>query len=113
MTRANFEKPLNIQRSNRDKIQLACPAAEESTCVYAAQFINILKEAGWKLQSYDVQIVNLAIPYEGIRMFVYVKEYPPPDAPIDVGEWSAVSPSMVSIYRAFASIGIETETGIR
>lgn len=111
--KASFEKPLRIQTSNRDEIQLACPAAEEVTCVYAAQFINIFKESGWKLQSYDVQRVNLAIPYEGIRMFGYVKEYPPPDAPPNIGEWSSISPSMVSIYRAFASVGIETETGIR
>jgi hypothetical protein len=108
-----FEKPLRIQSSNRDRIQLACPAAEESTCVYAAQFINVFKRTGWKLQSYDVQRVSLAIPYEGIRMFGYVKEYPAPDAAPEIGEWSSISPSMVTIYRAFASIGIETETGIR
>jgi hypothetical protein len=111
--KAKFSMPLSVQTSGRDKILLACPAAEESACVYAAQFINIFKGAGWKLQSYEIQRVNLAVPYEGIRMFGYVREYPPADAPPDVGEWAAISPSMVSIYKAFASIGIETETGIR
>lgn len=111
--RAKFERPLQAQNSDRERIQLACPAADEATCVYAAQFINMFKDAGWKLQSYEVQRVSLGVPYEGIRMFGYVKEYPPSDAPSNVGEWSAITPSMVSIYRAFSSVGIETETGIR
>jgi hypothetical protein len=110
---ARFEKPLKHQTDDRYEIQLACPSADESVCVYAAQFINLFREAGWKVQDNQVKRVVLGVPYEGIRIFSYVPKYPEPDAPVNTGVWSAVTPSLISVYRAFSAIGIESESGIR
>lgn len=111
--RARFEVPLKQQSQERFEIQLACPGADEATCVYAAQYIDLFREAGWKVQNNRVERVALGVPYEGIRIFSYVPKYPEPDAPVGSGVWSAITPSLISVYRAFSVIGIESESGIR
>jgi hypothetical protein len=110
---SRFEAPLKTQTNVRFDIQLACPTADEPTCVYAAQFIPLLKDSGWKVQGNQVARVSLGIPYEGIRLFEYVEKYPPQDAPSNVGVWTLTSSSLVSFYRAFSAIGIEPDEGIR
>jgi hypothetical protein len=111
--RSLFEAPLNQQARDRYEIQLACPAADEATCVYAGQFVDLFKDAGWKVQDYQVKRVSLGLPYDGVRLFSYVKQYPAPDAHSNVGVWTEVSPSLITIYRSFHAIGIEAEQGIR
>lgn len=108
-----FEAPLKVQTNPRFEIQLACPTADEPTCVYAAQFLPLLKDSGWKVQGNQVTRVSLGIPYEGVRFFEYVPKYPPPDAPSNVGVWTLTSSSLVSFYRAFCAVGIEPDEGIR
>jgi len=111
--RTLFEEPLKKQTDDRYEIQLTCPSADEPTCVYAAQFITLFREAGWKVQNNQVQRVILGVPYSGIRLFSYVEKYPEPDAPADTGVWTKVSPSLVTVYRSFHAIGIEPDGGIR
>lgn len=111
--RERFEEPLKQQTDERYTIQLTCPSADESICVYAAQFINLFREAGWKVQNNQVQRVVLGVPYEGIRIFAYVEKYPEPDAPVGSGVWTKVSTSLISVYRSFHAISIEPEEGIR
>jgi hypothetical protein len=108
-----FEAPLREQAEDRYEIQLACPSADESTCVYAAQFINIFKEAGWKIQDYQVKRVTLGVPYDGVRIFSYVEKYPDPAAPPNIGVWTKISKSLITVYRSFHAIQIEPEQGIR
>lgn len=111
--RANFEEPLKKQNENRYEIQLDCPSADEQTCVYAAQFINLFREAGWKVQNNQVQRVVLGVPYEGVRIFAYVEKLPEPDAPVDRGVWTKVSASLITVYRSFHALNVEPEVGIR
>ena len=110
---SRFEAPLKTQTKERYDIQLACPAADEPTCVCAAQFLPLLKDSGWKVQGNLVVRVSLGIPYEGVRLFEYVEKYPPPDAPSNQGVWALLSASRVSFYPAFSAIGIEPDAGIR
>ena len=111
--KGRFEEPLKRQTNDRYEIQLACPSADEATCVYAAQFINLFREAGWKVQNNQVQRVVLGVPYDGVRLFSYVAKYPEPDAPVDSGVWTKITPSLISVYKSFSAIGIEPDSGIR
>src|ERR1700733_11333798 len=45
-----FEKPLIDQKTGREQIELMCPGTVEEDCTYAAQFINIFREAGWTVK---------------------------------------------------------------
>lgn len=111
--RASFEEPLKRQTADRYEIQLSCPSADENVCTYAAQFINLFREAGWKVNNNQIARVTLGVPYEGIRLFSYVPKYPAPDAPVDSGVWTRITPSLISVYKSFSAIGIEADQGIR
>jgi hypothetical protein len=107
-----FQAPLLLQTHSRYDIQIACPAADESVCVYAARFIPLFKDAGWHVGN-EASRVTLAQPPDGVRIYSWADHYPPPDAPSNVGVWTFLSPSSVSVYRAFAAIGIEPDSGTR
>ena len=58
--RQAFQEPLKVQqKGEHEEIQIVCPTSDESTCVYANQFINIFREAGWKVQNNQVERVTL------------------------------------------------------
>jgi hypothetical protein len=111
--RERFKAPLEQQRDERYEIQIACPSADEASCIYATQFIDLFREVGWKIQDNQVQRVTLGRAYGGTRLFEYVEKYPPPDAPTNQGVWTLTSSSLVSVYRAFSAVGIEPDEGIR
>lgn len=104
-----FEKPLRVQqKGEHEEIQIVCPAADEPTCVYAEQFINIFRDAGWKVQNNEVQRVTLARPPAGVMLYKHSDGTPDPND-WRSGAWTRVSPGLVSVYQAFASIGIEPD----
>jgi len=102
-----------LQTHSRYDIQIACPTADESVCVYAARFIPLFKDAGWHVVGNEASRVTLAQPPDGVRIYSWADHNPPLDAPSNVGVWTFLSPSSVSVYRAFAAIGIEPDSGIR
>src|SRR6266404_327548 len=67
--RALFEKPLSEQKEPREEVQLVCTQGDESACVYAAQFVDIFREAGWKVRDNHVQRVRMNNPTAGIILF--------------------------------------------
>jgi hypothetical protein len=111
--RTRFEEPLRKQIEDRYELDLSCPSADESICAYAGQFIEIFREAGWKVRDNQVHRVTLGVPYQGIRLFSYVPNYPAPDAPVDSGVWTKISNSLITVYKSFSSIGIEANGGVR
>jgi len=111
--RAKFEKPLKDQTRDRFTVILSCPSDDEQVCVYGAQYINIFREAGWTVQNNQIERATLGVPYNGIRLFSYVPNYPKSDAPVNSGVWTKITPSLISVYSAFSAIGIEADSGIR
>lgn len=107
--RSAFEQPLKQQKEPREEIQIACPQAEESTCVYAAQFINLFREAGWKVQGNAVQRGALGAPLAGV---ILVKHGTGTIDPSNwrSGLWTQMSPSFENVRQAFINVGIEPDS---
>jgi len=108
--RDSFEKPLKEQTSPRELVQLACAQADEHTCVYAAQFIALFRESGWRIQENRVARITLARPDAGVTLFKKGTGHLDPDN-WRSGLWTTVSPSFVNVSQAFENIGIEPEAG--
>ncbi|MBI4465788.1 MAG: hypothetical protein HY647_13875 [Acidobacteria bacterium] len=107
--RYNFEKPLTEQKEAREEVQLACPQADENTCIYAAQFINFFREAGWKVQGNVVERGMLGSPLPGV---ILVKRGTGQLDPNNwrSGLWMRFSPSLESVRQAFVNIGVEPDS---
>ena len=107
--RYTFERPLTAQKSPREQIQFACPQDYEIACVYAAQFVDLFREAGWQVQSNQVERVTLAKPQGGIVLYKHGTGQLDPNN-WRSGLWVAMSASLRSVYRAFSSLRIEPES---
>lgn len=106
-----FKKPLVEETEDRPQIHLACPTADESACVYAAQFIQIFRDAGWTVPEGIVERQTLAIPYDGIRIFEHIDTHADLSDPRGNFEWMAITHPMVAIYDSFSAIGILSDVG--
>jgi hypothetical protein len=107
--RSAFEHPLKEQKAPREEIQFACPQDDETVCVYAAQFIDLFREAGWKVSSNQVERVVLAKPQAGIVLYKHGTGQLDPNN-WRSGLWVQMSASLRSVYRAFNSVGIEPDS---
>jgi|SRR5580692_5582820 hypothetical protein len=108
--RAAFEKPLREQKEPREEIQIICTQRNEQACVYAAQFVNIFREAGWKVRNNRAEPVQLNNPEAGIILFKHGEGKLDPDN-WQSGLWSALTASLIDVRRAFVNIGVEPESG--
>lgn len=108
--RALFEKPLSSQKEPREEIQITCTQRDEATCVYASQFVNIFREAGFKVRDNRVEPVSMNNPTAGIVLFRRGQGKIDPNN-WRSGLWSTVTPSFIDVRQAFANIGIEPESG--
>jgi len=90
--RALFEKPLSEQKEPREEIEILCAQGNEPVCVYAAQFVNFFREAGWKVRDNHVQPVTLSNPTAGIVLFKHGQETLDPDK-WQSGLWTALTAS--------------------
>jgi hypothetical protein len=107
--RVLFEKPLSEQKEPREEIQIVCAQGDEPACVYAAQFVNIFREAGWKVRDNHVEPVRMNNPTAGIVLFKHGQGKLDPDN-WRSGLWSALTASLVDVRQAFVNIGIEPES---
>ena len=48
---------------------MACAQADEAACIYADQFINIFRDAGWKVHNNRLDRIMLARPWPGVVLF--------------------------------------------
>jgi hypothetical protein len=103
-----FEVPLKAQKSEREEIIFACPAADENACVYATQFPDYFREAGWSVPRNGIERVTLGVAYAGIVIVTHADAKPDFTKP-GTGVWVAMTPSLASVYEAFNGIGIEPD----
>jgi hypothetical protein len=106
-----FEKPLLSQAEDKEQIGIVCPASDEPVCVYAAQFIDIFKQAGFVVSGGVVRRVTLGIPNAGVRLFTYSDYAFDPNQKPGIGHWVQMTPSLINVRQAFANIGIGTDQG--
>ena len=104
-----FEKPLQEQKEPRETITLSCPAADENTCVYAAQFVDMFREAGWKIQNNAVERVTLGRAYPGVILVKHGTGKLDPNN-WRSGLWTQMSPSLEHVRQAFINVGIEPDS---
>jgi hypothetical protein len=105
-----FEQPLKGQVEPHEEIQIACPQADENTCIYAAQFIDFFRDAGWTVRGNKVERVTLAKPLKGVILFKQGTGKLDP-ANWRSGLWTAFSPSIKSVGQAFVNVEIEPDSG--
>ena len=103
-----FEKPLSEQKEPREQIQIICAQGDETACVYAAQFVNIFRQAGWTVQDNRVVPVRMNNPTAGIVLWKRGEGKLDPDN-WRSGLWTALTASVIDVRQAFANIGIEPE----
>jgi hypothetical protein len=108
--RALFEKPLSEQKGPREEIQITCSQGDEAACVYANQFVNIFREAGWRVRDNHVERVLMSNPTGGIFIFKRGTGKLNPDD-WRSGLWTALTLSFVNVRQAFVNLGIEPESG--
>jgi hypothetical protein len=89
-------------------IRIDCPAGDETVCLYAAQFIDLFKEAGWIVDGGVVHRITLGIPHAGVVLGSHVDAPFDPNAKAGTGRWVQTTPSLVSLQQAFANIRIGT-----
>lgn len=109
--RARFEEPLRAQNSPRDELEIACPNYDNVVCTYAAQFIEIFREAGWKIKDNQVTRVEIKIPHVGVVLVRHSDKLPDPDKP-GSGVWNAITPSLETVRQAFVNVGIEPDSSV-
>jgi hypothetical protein len=106
--RMSFEAPLKSQAKNREEIWIFCPQSDEIICSYAVQYVNLFREAGWKVQGNAVQRATLANPPSGVVFFKHGNGQLDPNN-WRSGLWTRMSSSLVSVRQAFINIGIEPD----
>jgi hypothetical protein len=106
-----FKKGLADLEGSSRTVTLSCPTADEVVCIYAAQYIDIFKSAGWTVEGGIVHRFTLGIPYSGIRLFSHSDYKFDPALPAGMGHWLQITPSLASIQQAFLNIDLGTHEG--
>ncbi len=99
-----FVDGLVVGDSDKYLINIDCPANDEPTCVYAAQYLDLFKRAGWKLSDGVIHRVTLGVPVSGIRLGVYSNVTFDPNQPPGTGHWLQITPGMMAALQAFANV---------
>ena len=92
-------------------MQIACPPDDERACTYAGQFINLVGDSGWKVQSYVTRL-TLTRALDGIMIYrrggnrdYFLHHY-------NAGGYFNINePHLLAIQKAFQSIQIEPSGG--
>lgn len=92
-----------------EKITLGCSAYSEESCVFAGQFLNLFKRAGWPLQVDGVERVNLTRPIAGVVLFTHGEGKYDPSAP-DSGLWTKITPDRDALEEAFSNLDLDPES---
>jgi hypothetical protein len=96
-----FLKLLSAQAAPRDTIRIGC--TNDSSCVAAAKFLLLFREAGWQVEDNKVfRIQPEEVPITGVEIVTY--------APANerIGRWHLIDESHKTIYYAFRSIDVQT-----
>jgi hypothetical protein len=107
MVRQTFIEKLRGQSSSRERIRIGCANSNEEACVVAAQFLDLFREAGWKVEGNAVQRLVLPKPLSGVALFKHGTGVADPSNPHS-GLWIEQTKSLLTVESAFTKVGIET-----
>ena len=93
-----FVSVLKSQSSNRALIRIGCPLSAQDSCVHAGHFLDLFREAGWRVEGNSVQIVQIGKPEAGLLIFLHGTGAQNPDDPKS-GLWVLQSESVRTVTR--------------
>jgi hypothetical protein len=104
-----YQKPLGRQKDAKERIQILCPANDESSCIYAQQFVDVFLDAGWNVEGNAINRVIMKVPTAGVTILTRGEGQLDPKN-WRSGLWVDWTPSFISVSQAFEDIGIEPES---
>ncbi len=99
---------LRAQQEPREKIRLGCTPSSEEACVFAGQLFDLFREAGWTVRGNTVERGTFDVPRPGVTLTkqgIGQNNQSDPNSEL----WVEQTPSLQSLERAFATIGIEAQ----
>jgi hypothetical protein len=103
-----FKRAIRGEQSPEKVIQIACPASDETDCVFAAQFLPLFGSEGWKVQG-AIERATLIRPMAGV---VLVQHGGTKVGQLDwnAGGYTEMSPTLEHVRQAFVNIGIQPQS---
>lgn len=94
------------QFGQRDKIRIGCVAWSEASCVAAGNFLRLLSEAGWEIDSDTVTMMQPSVPVEGVSIVDRGDDLIGlPRVPPHMGYWSRPNISQEILTASFKLMG--------
>lgn len=95
------------QFGQRDKLRIGCVEWSESSCVAAGNFLRLLSEAGWEIDSDAVIRMQPSVPVEGVSIVSSGDDLVGlPKVPPHMGRWSRSDISYEILTSAFKLMGV-------
>lgn len=91
-------------QSPRQLIQVSCPEHDEKVCMYASQFVGYFGQSGWPVRG-NVERITLQRPMDGV-VLIERGGKSGEELKWDAGGYTALTPDIESIYKAFRAVGI-------
>ena len=91
---------LNTQLEPRDTIRVGCIGWSETSCVAAGNFLILLSQAGWKIDSNRVFRFDPSVPRDGMTIAARTPNYTD-NLPPHLGHWQAMDISQITVWYAF------------
>ncbi|MGA8215606.1 MAG: hypothetical protein WB799_18555, partial [Candidatus Sulfotelmatobacter sp.] len=104
--RKRFKALLQPSPDETDVLRVGCLAGSDSACVAAGQFLMLLSEAGWKIDSNQVFKMQAQIPVSGVNIATLPQQPRPPNLPPYLGVWQPSDKSQVKLGRAFTQMTV-------
>ncbi len=94
------------QFGQRDKLRIGCVEWSEASCVAAGNFLRLLSEAGWEIDSDAVIRMQPSVPVEGVSIVSRGDDLVGlPKVPPHMGHWSRLDISQEVLTAAFKLMG--------
>jgi len=103
--RKRFKALFKRSSDETDILRVGCLEGSDSACVAAGQFLVLLSEAGWKIDSNRVFKMQAQIPVSGVAIAALPQQPINPSLPPHLGMWQAEDRSQVKIGKAFIRMG--------
>lgn len=107
---SNRDRYLELFRTGqfglRDKVRIGCVEWSEASCVAAGNFLRLLSEAGWEIDSDTVIRMQPSVPVEGVSIVSRGDDLIGlPRVPPHMGYWSRLDISQEILTAAFKLMG--------
>lgn len=95
------------QFGRRDKLRIGCVEWSETSCIAAGNFLRLLSEAGWEIDSDAVFRMQTSVPVEGVSIVSRGDDLVGlPKVPPHMGHWSRSDISQSILTAAFKLMGV-------